>query len=106
MAATSVRHATPAHSERRWFLIVFLCGPGMIRADIVRRSVWPEQDSSDNNRMSRASTPAQIECTSAPPSSVEADVLIVPWFEGDTPSAVPGLDPATGGDVTRALESK
>ncbi len=30
----------------------------------------------------------------------------MPWFTGDAPSAVPGLDAATGGDVTRALESK
>ncbi len=49
---------------------------------------------------------AQIECTSVPPAAVQADILIVPWFTGDAPSAVPGLDAATGGDVTRALESK
>jgi leucyl aminopeptidase len=56
--------------------------------------------------MTRASTTAAIECTSAPPASVEADVLIVPWFEGDAPSALPQLDAATGGDLARALESK
>jgi leucyl aminopeptidase len=56
--------------------------------------------------MTRASTTAPIECTTAPPASVEGEVLIVPWFEGDAPSALPQLDAATGGDVARALESK
>jgi leucyl aminopeptidase len=51
-------------------------------------------------------TPAPIECTSAAPAEVDADVLMVPWFEGEGPSAVPGLDAATGGDLTRALESR
>jgi leucyl aminopeptidase len=56
--------------------------------------------------MTRTAPRAQIECTSAPPGAVQADVLIVPWFTDDAPSAVPGLDAATGGDVARALESK
>jgi leucyl aminopeptidase len=56
--------------------------------------------------MTRASTTAPIACTTAPPASAEAEVLIVPWFEGDTPSALPQLDAATGGDVARALECK
>jgi leucyl aminopeptidase len=50
--------------------------------------------------------PAPIECTSAAPSAVDAEVLIVPWFEGDAPSAVPGLDAATSGELARALESR
>jgi leucyl aminopeptidase len=47
-----------------------------------------------------------MECTTAPPATIDADVLIVPWFEGDAPAAVAGLDAATGGDIARALESK
>ena len=45
-------------------------------------------------------------CTAAPFATVDVDLLIVPWFEGETASAVPGVDDAAGGDVTRALESK
>ena len=56
--------------------------------------------------MTRAATNAPIECTAAPPGEVETDVLIVPWFEGDTPAAVPGLDRAVAGDLARALESR
>ncbi len=36
----------------------------------------------------------------------DADVLIVPWFEDDAASAVPGLDAATGGELQRALGTK
>jgi leucyl aminopeptidase len=56
--------------------------------------------------MTRDATTAPIACTAAPPGAVDTDVLIVPWFEGDAPQAVPGLDAALGGDLTRALESR
>jgi hypothetical protein len=56
--------------------------------------------------MTRGATTAPIECTAAPPASVDTDALIVPWFEGDAPSSVPGLDTAVGGDLARALESR
>src|SRR5262249_28852581 len=72
---------------------------------IVRRAVRPGQDSSDNTRMAHAAT-TQMECAFAPPAAVEADVLLLPWFEDDAPSAVPGLDAATGGELTRALDAK
>jgi leucyl aminopeptidase len=45
-------------------------------------------------------------CTAAPLSAVDVDLLIVPWFEGETAATVPGVDGAAGGEVTRALESK
>jgi leucyl aminopeptidase len=41
-----------------------------------------------------------------PLPTVDADVLIVPWFEGDTASAIAGIDVATGGELHRALGSK
>src|SRR4051812_17123525 len=41
----------------------------------------------DNNRM--------VYTQSALPS-VDADMLVVPWFEGDTASAVEGMNSATG----------
>lgn len=56
--------------------------------------------------MTPAATSTQIACVSAPLPAVDADVLIVPWFEDDAPSAVAGLNAATGGDLARALESK
>ncbi len=56
--------------------------------------------------MMPVATSSPIACLSAPLPGVAADMLIVPWFEDDAPSAVPGLDAATGGDLTRALESK
>ena len=36
---------------------------------------------------------------------MDVDLLIVPWFEDESPSTVPGLDAATGGEVARALTS-
>jgi len=48
---------------------------------------------------------ASFSCTDGPLSTVDADLLIVPWFEGQAPGAVAGLDEATGGEVGRALVS-
>ena len=47
-----------------------------------------------------------IACTTEPLASVDADLVIVPWFEGESPAAVAGLDEATGGEIGRALASK
>ena len=47
-----------------------------------------------------------IACTSAELSVIDVDFLVVPWFEGDAPGAVAGLDRATGGEIARALSSK
>jgi leucyl aminopeptidase len=47
-----------------------------------------------------------IACTGDPLSAIATDLLIVPWFEGEAPGAVPGLDAATGGEIARALASK
>jgi leucyl aminopeptidase len=38
--------------------------------------------------------------------AVETDLLMVPWFQDEPPSAVAGLDAATGGEFTRAIASK
>lgn len=56
--------------------------------------------------MPHATTLAPIAPTATVLSNVEADLLVVPWFEGESVSAVPGLDSATGGEVARALISK
>jgi leucyl aminopeptidase len=41
-----------------------------------------------------------------PLSAIDADLLIVPWFQGEMAGAVPGLDEATSGVLGRALTSK
>ena len=49
----------------------------------------------DNSRMPAAATPLPITTVRAPLAAIDTDILIVPWFEGDRPDSVPGLDPAT-----------
>jgi leucyl aminopeptidase len=49
-------------------------------------------------------TPA-IACSHAPLASIDSDVLIVPWFEGEAAAAFANLDPASGGEIARALGS-
>ena len=42
-------------------------------------------------------------------SAIDADLLIIPWFQEDGPNALVGnnaIDPATGGEIARALTSK
>ena len=60
---------------------------------------------SDNERMPDAPAAGSIACTDAPLSTVDVDLIIVPWFEGQPPGAVAGLDESTGGEVGRALAS-
>jgi leucyl aminopeptidase len=38
--------------------------------------------------------------------AVDADVLILPWFDDDNASAVGGVNAATGGEIERAIASK
>jgi leucyl aminopeptidase len=47
-----------------------------------------------------------VACTSAPLQAVDADLVLIPWFDDDAPDALPDLDAATGGEVTRALSSR
>jgi leucyl aminopeptidase len=53
-----------------------------------------------------ASASAVIACTSAPLSTIDTDLLVVPWFEGESSAAVASLDAATGSEIARALASK
>jgi leucyl aminopeptidase len=41
-----------------------------------------------------------------PLAAIDADLVIVPWFQGETPDAVPDLDTATGGELGRTLAAK
>jgi leucyl aminopeptidase len=56
--------------------------------------------------MSPAAISQPIHITDAPLSAVDADFLIVPWFEGEGPAAIRELDQATGGQIGRALASE
>jgi leucyl aminopeptidase len=56
--------------------------------------------------MSSITISPSISCTGAPIQTIDVDVLIVPWFEGDGPAAVPELDTASGGEISRAIGSK
>ncbi|MBI3400059.1 MAG: leucyl aminopeptidase [Acidobacteria bacterium] len=52
-----------------------------------------------------------IVCVGGPLSGIETDLLVVPWFEDDAPAGGPGapggpgIDAASGGEVSRALAS-
>ena len=56
--------------------------------------------------MAPATDAPSIACSEASLSAVDVDLLIIPWFEQDTPGAVAGLDRATGGEIARGLTSK
>src|SRR3990167_2859378 len=56
--------------------------------------------------MPLATTSSPIACRAAALSAVDADLIIVPWFEDESSSAVPHLDAAIGGEMSRALASK
>ena len=61
---------------------------------------------SDNNVMPQSAVSQSIAHTTAPLATVDVDLLVVPWFEDDSPSAVAGLDRAVGGELARALTTK
>jgi leucyl aminopeptidase len=52
-----------------------------------------------------SATISSIALVSAPFDATDADLLVVPWFDGQKPSAIAGLDQATAGEVARALHS-
>jgi leucyl aminopeptidase len=55
-------------------------------------------------------SPVTLRCPIASVSdafaAVEVDLLVIPWFEGETPDLVPGLDAATAGELTRAIVTR
>jgi leucyl aminopeptidase len=55
--------------------------------------------------MPSATTTVLIPLVLGPLAAVDADLLVVPWFEDEHPSAVAGLDSAVGGELARALAS-
>jgi leucyl aminopeptidase len=57
----------------------------------------------DNTRMPFSTTTSPIVCASIPLDAVDADLLVLPWFEDEAPPAVPGVDAATAGEIARAM---
>jgi leucyl aminopeptidase len=72
---------------------------------LYRRKFGRASDISDNMTMSPTMTSPAIGCSGAPLATIDSDLLIVPWFEGEGPSAVAAVDLATGGEIARALAS-
>jgi leucyl aminopeptidase len=56
--------------------------------------------------MSPTTISSSITCADAPLGSVDVDLLVVPWFEGEGSAAIPEIDAATGGEVARAIQTK
>jgi leucyl aminopeptidase len=56
--------------------------------------------------MPLVTTPSPIACVSGPLAAIDVDVVIIPFFDNDSPDAVPGLDAATGGELARALATQ
>jgi leucyl aminopeptidase len=61
---------------------------------------------SDNSVMPQSAVSQPIVHTAAPLATVDVELVIVPWFEDDPPSAIAGLDRAVGGELGRALATK
>jgi leucyl aminopeptidase len=55
--------------------------------------------------MPPTATPS-LACTAASLASLEADLVVLPWFEGERPDAIAGLDDASGGEAGRAIASE
>jgi leucyl aminopeptidase len=53
-----------------------------------------------------SATLSPIACIRAPLAAIDADLLVVPWFESEAPGRFGELDHATGGEVSRTLSSK
>src|SRR6185436_16587284 len=56
--------------------------------------------------MPSATLSTPIACIGDSLGAVDVDLLVIPWFEGETPDAVAGLDAATAGEFARALSRK
>jgi len=66
-----------------------------------------QQATSFSDNISMPSLPtAPIAIVAAPLSQVDADLLVVPWFEGESLGAFAGLNQAAGNELARALASK
>jgi leucyl aminopeptidase len=56
--------------------------------------------------MLSVSSSATIACAFGPPSAADVDLILIPWYDDDGPSAVASLDAATGDEISRALSTR
>jgi len=56
--------------------------------------------------MSGPALSSAITCHFGALQSVDVDLLVLPWFEGEGPSVFDGLDGAASGEISRALSSR
>src|SRR5262245_37811198 len=56
--------------------------------------------------MPPATNATKIASTSAAPTTIDADLVVLPWYEDDLLETVPGLDAGTGGEVSRAIATR
>jgi leucyl aminopeptidase len=55
--------------------------------------------------MPSTTSSSAMHCSGAPLGASDSDWLVIPWFEGEGPSAVATADAAAGGDLARAIAS-
>src|SRR3954466_12777665 len=97
--------AMPAHACCRRCPMMLNLDPTGTARKLYRGRADPASVISDNERMSIVPSSALMTCSGGPLSAIDADLLIVPWFQGELASAIPDLDAATGGELDRALVS-
>src|SRR5262245_24326781 len=56
--------------------------------------------------MPAATQPKPISCVDAPLDAIDAEILVIPWFDNEGIGRFDRLDQATGGEISRALASK
>ncbi len=56
--------------------------------------------------MAIAPSSTSVACSGGPLGALDCDLVVVPWFDDDTPASVPGVSDASGGEVARALTSR
>src|SRR5688572_5714535 len=78
------RHVNPTRIVRRNMLFIGLSFGGALQAlcPLYRARSVPASRISDNSQMPSTAA-APITCVSVPLSAVEADLLVVPWFDDE-----------------------
>src|SRR3954463_16590426 len=105
-AASTTNDATPAHACCRTYPMILILDPTGTACKLYRARADPASVISHNEWMFTVPSSALMTCSGGPLSAIDAALLIVPWFQGDTAAAVSDLDAATGGELGRALISK
>src|SRR5438876_1140672 len=56
--------------------------------------------------MPSAPASSSIACVGGPMAALDTDLLVVPWFQDEAATEVPGLDSATAGDAASAAAAR